>query len=238
MNFLNFLLLLSASLFLPVTGCEDSSSVQAAANLPEVALYDQAVPENDPVDDDWFSDTAMIGHSLMRGMEGYSGLDTPDYYTLSGSSVSQLLSSSEVELPGGGQGKLSTALGEQSYERVYLFMGVNEICGDLSTLKADYQQLLDLVRETSPEASIYVLAVTPVTRNKAAGGTFTLERISAYNEMLLDLCGEQECWYVDTYECFAGEDGYLPSGASSDGIHLKKEQYPVLRDYLKSHTVD
>ena len=238
MRFLNFVMLISATLFLPITGCEEPAEVQVTAELAPTAVYDQAVPESETVDDDWFSNTAMIGHSMMRGVEAYSGLETPDYYTLSGSSVSELLYSDEVSRPDGTQGTLSGALAGKTYERFYLFMGINEVCGDLTELKEDYRQLIELVRSSSPDTPVYVLSVLPVTRSRDGQGTFTLARIERYNAMLLELCGEESCWYVDLSHDFTDDVGYLPSEFSSDGIHLKQEQYVTLVDLLKTHTVD
>lgn len=238
MRFLNFVMLLSATLFLPMTGCDEPAEVQVSAELPSSAVYDQAVPETEPVEDAWFANTAMIGHSMMRGIEVYSGLETPDYYTLSGSSVSELLYSDEVEFPGGTQGSLSTALAAQTYERFYLFMGINEVCGDLEALKEDYLQLITLLRKTSPDAVIYVLSVLPVTQDKALQGTFTQDCIKAYNNMLLELCAEEKCWYVDLYGPFADEEGFLPASSSTDGIHLKQAEYITLVNELKTHTAE
>ena len=225
-------------LCLLLTGCQAQTS--RAPTYAEMVLPtdDGAVPVDLPcaVDDDWFSDTAMIGHSLMHGMQLYSGLETPDYYTLTGGSVSQLLSGSEVTLPGGGTGALADALEGKDYRRFYLFMGINEIANPMDNLRRDYERLVDLVLNNAPEAEVYVLAVLPVTREKASGGVFTLERILDYNEMLQGVCDSYGCYYVDLYECFAGEDGYLPSSASTDGVHLTQSQYPVLLDYLKTHT--
>lgn len=211
------------------------ASGSAAEIIPK---EDPVVPLREAVDDEWFSNTAMIGHSLMEGMRLNSGLDTPDYYTLVGASVSVLLSSSEVRLPDGSYGVLSDALAGTGYDHVYLFMGINEIDGALDTLRGSYQQLLDLVRANVPSADIYVLAVLPVTKEKAAEGVFTIDKITAYNGMLQELCAEQGCWYVDTYNFYADKDGYLPSSASSDGVHLYAGEYPELLRYIKRHTAE
>ena len=117
-------------------------------------------------------------------------------------------------------------------------MGINEIDGALDTLRGSYQQLLDLVRANVPSADIYVLAVLPVTKEKAAEGVFTIDKITAYNGMLQELCAEQGCWYVDTYNFYADKDGYLPSSASSDGVHLYAGEYPELLRYIKRHTAE
>lgn len=244
----SFLLFLCAAALLLLAGCglpaspyepagPADTAQPATGGPPEVVpKEDPVVPLRDAVDDEWFANTAMIGHSLMEGMRANSGLTTPDYYSLTGASVSVLLSSYEVHLPNGGYGSLSDAMEGTDYDHVYLFMGINEVSGALEGLKSDYQRLLDLVREKSPHADIYVLAVLPVTADKAAEGVFTLERITAYNGMLRELCAEQGCWYVDVYDFYADADGYLPSTASNDGVHLYAGEYPELLRYIKRHT--
>lgn len=222
---------------LPVGGSTQPSAPSEPASSHSPTPAPAPMPSmHDAVDDGWFSNTAMIGHSLMEGMRVNSGLDTPDYYTLVGASISRLLSSSEVCLPDGSFGSLEDALEGTDYEHVYLFMGINEIDGDLGALKSEYQRLLDLVERCAPDADIYVLAVLPVTRSKADEGIFTLDRITAYNGMLQELCAEQGCWYVDVYSFYADLDGYLPDTASNDGIHLYAGEYPELLRYIKRHT--
>jgi len=199
--------------------------------------YGSPLPELTAVDDQWFANSAMIGHSLMQGMDLYSGLETPDYYTQVGATASSIQYSKEVTLPDGSTGTLAQGLEGKTYERFYLFFGINEVGDDVETLRADYQELLDLVWENSPEADVYILNVLPVTESKAAEGVFTLEKITAYNQMLSELCEENACWYVDLYSCFANASGYLSSKKSSDGIHLYPAQYLVLSDYLKTHAI-
>lgn len=222
----------------PETAGPEDASPASASPAEIVPKEDPVVPLREAVDNEWFSNTAMIGHSLMEGMRLNSGLDTPDYYTLVGASVTGLLSSSEVCLPDGSYGTLAGALAGTSYDHVYLFMGINEIDGALDALHQQYQRLIDLVRSTVPSADIYVMAVLPVTRDKAAGGVFTIDRITAYNGMLQELCTQQGCWYVDVYNYYADKDGYLPSSASNDGVHLYAGEYPELLRYIKRHTAE
>lgn len=245
----SFLLLLCAAALALLAGCGLPAPVPTGSAAPAgpaasesgpeiVPKEDPVVPMRDAVDDEWFANTAMIGHSLMEGMRANSGLDTPDYYSLTGASVSVLLSSGEVHLPDGSYGTLAGGLSGTDYDHVYLFMGINEVGGALDTLESDYQRLLDLVREKAPHADIYVLAVLPVTEYKAAEGVFTVERITAYNEMLQTLCARQGCWYVDVYNFYADPNGYLPASASTDGVHLYPGEYPELLRYIKRHTAE
>lgn len=233
--------LIAALSLLPLGGCAQLSDDLAALPLDSVVdevtvEYGTPLPERAAVSDEWFENTAFIGHSMIQGLAGYGGLKQPDYYYLSGASVKTLLTSKQLTLPNGATGSLSSALSGKTYQRVYLMVGINEVAGTLSSLKSDYQSLIELVRRYNPEAEIYVLAVLPVSSEKNAAGTFTIARITAYNSMLQELCREQECWYVDLYTCFADENGCLPSSTTSDGIHLKSAQYAVLLDYLRTHT--
>lgn len=238
------LALVAALSLMPLGACTDPSenieTLTPEESVEVVVPVDYSIPLSlsEAVSDEWFEDTAFIGHSLIQGFSGYSGLTQPDYYYLAGSSVKNLLSSGNVTQPDESQGTLASGLAKQTYQRVYLMMGINEVAGQRASLKADYLELINLVRAYNPDAEIYVLAVLPVSYNKSAAGTFTITRILAYNEMLRELCGEEQCWYVDLYSCFANEDGYLPSAATSDGIHLKAAQYKVMLDYLRTHTAE
>ena len=236
--------LLTALSLMPLGACSDETFTEPESPPPLVEVqpseepldYGAPLPKNDPVDDEWFSNTAFIGHSLIYGFSEHGGLPEADYYYLAGSSVRNLMSSDQVNLADKSKGTLVSGLENKTYERIYLMMGINEIAGQRSQMKADYVKLIDLVRTYNPDAEIYVMAVIPVSYAKSSAGTFTLERILAYNEILLEICVEQECWYVDTYSCFANEDGYLPAASASDGIHLKSEQYKIMLEYLRTHT--
>lgn len=237
------LALITALSLLPLEGCVLSEVEVATPVIPEeppavVVEYEYGVPlpESDPVDDEWFEDTAFIGHSLIQGFSAYSGLNQPDYYYLAGSSVKTLLSSSQVSQPGG-TGTLRSGLKKQSYDKIYLMMGINEVSNKMSTSRSDYLSLITLVRDYNPDADIYVLAVLPVSARKASGGVYTIENITAYNTMLMELCAEQNCWYVDLYSYFADENGCLPSSVASDGVHLNPKQYSIMLEYLRTHTV-
>lgn len=229
------------ALLLLLSGCgeygSEKTSPGTGSHAPDHSEGAQAF-SSEPIHVDSFSNSAMIGHSLMQGLEAYGNLDGPDYYTLSGASVSQLLESTKVSLPSGSKGSLADGLEGKSYERIYLFMGINEISGDLSALKKDYGQLLDLVCAGSPGADVYILAVMPVTQVKAAEGTLTLDRIWAYNDMLQELCQERDCRYVDLYSWFADENGYLPLADSTDGVHLQPKAYQSILDCLNANTTD
>lgn len=239
--------LITAMSLVPLSACvpdevpESFLSASVEETVPpsaaESAEYGVPLAAHEAVDDDWFEDAAFIGHSLILGLSEYSGLDTADYYSLSGSSARTIVRSSSVSLPDNKTGTLESGLSQHSYNKLYLMIGINEVCNDLEWLKVDYLNFLDLVRKYNPNADVYVLAVAPVTRTKDAGGTFTIENILNYNDMLKELCAEEGCWYIDTYTAFADSEGFLPSSSSPDGIHLTVSAYKEMLEYIRTHTL-
>lgn len=201
--------------------------------------YTQPVPEGDLQGDDWFDNTAIIGHSLMEGFEAFSNLyaDT-HYFTATGLSAAGTLSYSKFDLPDGGKGTLEKGLGQQEFDKVYIMLGTNEISSSSERFQQNMKGILDLVRETQGEdIPIYLISLTPTTRKKSDSTPFNKSNTVRLNEALLSLAEEEQCYYVDLYSCLADEDGYLPAANSTDGVHLTVSQYKVMADYLKSHTV-
>lgn len=209
---------------------------------PTPAAYDyaQPVPESDLLSDDWFDDSAIIGHSLMEGFEGFSGVNANiHYFTATGLSAAGTTGYSKFKLPDGGTGTLKKGLGQREFSKIYIMLGTNEITSSKDRYKANMTAILDVVRETQGEdIPIYILNATPTTKKKSDSTPFNLKNVTKLNEAIAELCEEQKCYLVDVYSCFADENGYLPSENSTDGVHLTASQYKVMANYILSHTVD
>ncbi len=201
--------------------------------------YTQPVPESDPLDDEWFNDSAIIGHSLMEGFEGFAGVRSNiHYFTTTGLSAAGASGYSKFKLPNGGTGTLKKGLGQKQFSKIYIMLGVNEITTSKERYKQNMVAILDIIRETQGEdIPIYILNVTPTTKKKSDSTAFNLKNVTKINEAIAELCEEQECYLVDLYSCFADENGYLPSKISTDGVHITASQYKVMASYILSHTV-
>lgn len=201
--------------------------------------YTQSVPAGEVQTDAWFDDSCIIGHSLMEGFEAFSKVDSNiHYFTSTGLSAAGALGYKKFDLPNGGTGTLETGLSQKQFSKVYIMLGVNEISISSDSYKKNMGGIIDKVRQLQGEdIPIYVINVTPTTRNKSAAGPFNKENVTRLNAALLEVCEEKECYYLDLYSCFADAEGYLPSEKSTDGVHVTAGQYVVMADYLKSHTV-
>ena len=200
--------------------------------------YSQPVPAGDLMGEEWFDDSAIIGHSLMEGFEGFAGLySNVTYFTSTGLSAAGTLGFSKFDRPDGGTGTLKTGLSQREFSKFYVMLGINEISTSNSRFKNNMKAIVDTIRESQSDAPIYILAITPTTEKKSASSPYNKDNILRLNGVLQELCEEEKCYYVDLFECFADENGYLPAEKSTDGVHLAAGQYKVMADYLKSHTV-
>jgi len=101
-------------------------------------------------------------------------------------------------------------------------------------------ELVQLVRQTQPNARIYLLSVPPVTQalsEREDNVSFTRENVIAFNQTLKTLAGEQGVRYLDIFSLLADSQGYLPEDAATyDGIHILAAQYSIIKGYLRTHT--
>ena len=193
--------------------------------IPEPAWWPGVMPAEYPAGDDFFADAAFIGNSLMVGFEAYSGITTGDYFA----TVSASVFSAEPLLAG---------LYEKSYGKVYVLLGINEIGGDSEVFRDAYRSMIAEIQAAQPAADIYILALTPVTAAKSGSDSFfNMTRIWMYNGVLFEIASEMNCYFLDLCSALADETGFLPSYASSDGVHFTPDYYSVWLEHLRTHYI-
>ena len=224
-------------------------------NIPDASVrFGEPVPESAAVPDSYFDDACFIGHSMVVGMSNYFRLPNADFFAVNGVSASWLLSNpyftlEQTETDENGKtkpvvGTLAQALEENAgkYGKVYIMLGTNELGGEESHLRqyaGSMEKIVDLVRETQPQAKVYLLSILPVSEKRSEKDAhFNRENVLAFNARLRQLSADKQVYFVDTFSVLADAEGYLPEGSClSDGIHILAPQYAMLKAYLKSHTV-
>lgn len=234
------------------TPSPDTADSPAPAQTPEPSAAPEATPEPtpepepeyagpdlaecEPVEDDFFSDAAFLGNSLVDGLSRYGGMSQGSFYAATSASVVNVDMTCNSYLENGDKATLVDALTESSYGKIYILLGINEIGFDPDYFSQLYGALLDRIRQDEPDSDIYIMSLSPVTEACSDySDVFNMERIGLYNDKLYALAQEKECYYVDLCHALAGEDGYLSEADSTDGIHLKPEKYPDWAQYLRTH---
>ena len=195
------------------------------------------VPESTPVDDSYFADAAFVGDSRTEGLKMYSGLDSSQFFSSVGMDVDKVFTDQVVSL----NGQLLTvaqALEQASYSKVYIMLGMNELGWVYESVFADnYARIIDTIRESHPDATIYVQSILPVSQWKdGSNDIYTNANVVRLQKALVAMCEEKGVNYVNVAEGIQDEQGYLPSEATQDGVHLTPEYCQRWMDYLKTHT--
>ena len=189
------------------------------------------VSAGEPVEADYFEDTIFLGDSRL------SGLTT--HRLISGAVVTAVGVTAQTSLTGeyipkaeeGYATLLEAAQGYGVRGRVYIMLGGE---GEDDFLEG-YAAFLEAVREMYPAAEIYIMAIPPVGRGYPGADSY---RIIAGNTQLAGFAAAQGANFLNIFDAFANEDGYLPYHASRDGFHLSAEYNFILLDFLRVHTAN
>jgi len=207
---------------------------------PESAPIVGLMPEGEPVEEEWFADAAFVGDSRTDGLKLYSGIKGASFFSYKGLSVFNIDDQECIPLDGGRVTALD-ALSRNQYEKVFIMLGINELgYKDTDAFRQAYSDLVAAVKETQPEADIYIQLQPPVNEAVASksgmSAHITNERVLMFNEEITKVSEEHETALVDVWEALVTEEGELPAEITNDGVHMKVGGYKIWYDYLRSHT--
>ena len=189
------------------------------------------------VADSYFDDAAFIGDSRTQGLQLYTGLPNATFYATQGLMVDTFISKKFVKA-GGGKITIPDAMKNQTFKKVYIMLGVNELGWAYEKVFIQkYGEVVDKVKELQPDAKIYVQSILPVTKAKSDGDAiYNNTKISRYNELIEQMCREKGVTYLHVADAVGLDNGALPAGSATDGVHLNREYCYKWLDYLKTHT--
>ena len=207
------------------------------ASVPEYD-YSKPVPASEPKGEDWFSDAAFIGDSRMKGIMNFAKFEYAADFSHVGLTVADVFTKPYIETASGTV-TVSEALQGGTYGKIYMMTGLNELGWyDTDKFIEYYGDMVDLAKQTHPEAQIYVIGIMPVgAKATAEQAHLTNDRVQMFNGLILGMCEAKQVYFVDGFEAVAS-NGSLPDDASPDGVHMEPGYCKMLTDYLLSHTVE
>lgn len=220
---------------IPVT----SEEGEAEGVLPE--------PEPEPeivigrVEEDYFADALFLGDSRTVGLGQYGSLrDIATFYASTGMTIYKIINAEIVEIPDQ-QKKITVeeALQQQSFGKVYIMMGINEVgSGTTESFAKAYGEVIARIQELQPDAIIYIEGILKVSKARSDKGDYiNNEAIEARNEALSQLADGEKIFYLDVNQAVCDEDGGLVKDYTSDGVHLKAKYIALWEEYLKDNAV-
>ena len=230
-------------------GTPPESAVPTAEPTPAAEYnYAQPVPQSRQVDLEYFKDAVFIGDSRMEDFAAFSGIAKyATFYTHIGMTVNHLITEVENKIIrfkiNGENLTLEEAFRKYSdFSKVYIMLGYNELGWPYPEQFINYYvKVLNLIKSVRPDVKIYVECVIPVARQITGIGVDPKmennQNIAVFNRYIQEMCEEQKVYYLNVQEALVDGEGYLPDGAASDGIHLKKEYCLKWLEYIRSHVV-
>jgi len=199
-----------------------------------------SVAQSERKDDSYLENCAFIGDSITSGFSSYKFVPFKNVFAQVGLRTDTVLTS-KFDNTDSGSVTLLDGLKTLSPESVYIMLGSNGISWqDNEKMITQYGELIDSIRETLPDAQIYIMSVTPVgskKENLEDEKKILNTQIDSYNLRLVDLASKKDAAYLDINTMLKGSDGRLPEDVSSDGMHLNKATYEKIIEYILTHTV-
>ena len=206
---------------IPTETPEPTATPWPGPDIPEQAV---------PVGKEYFDDAAFLGNSVLSGLWIYDHEDLfPDdkgqWFMDDGLTVLSAMPYAEQMADG-------------NYGKIYVGFGNNEMSYDRTALREAYNMLIDKLQADHPDAVIYLVSATPVSRWKSSNSSsFTRELVQSYNEMVKAIAKERQVWYLNAYSVLCDEEGYLPADVTNDGTHFTPAHYDLWFEYMKTHYI-
>ena len=222
---------------------EASSSSEESSSEPEnsAVAFGQPVPESERVTSAYFDDAVVIGCSLTTGIQLYYSLPDTTVLASVGININNIFTNEVISDGNGGQQTILDAAKDIQPAKIYTMLGTNGLkgLGPEETVRY-YRQLVQQLKADHPDSIIYVQSLMPINEEIFAanyGYELTNAEIDECNELLMQMAGEEEVYFVNCAEAIKDENGELPAEFTTDGLHFRGEYYNKWIDYLKEHTV-
>lgn len=181
---------------------------------------------------------AFIGDSRTQGLIMYTGLTKINDYSYIGLMVDTAIKKEFVKTSDGKKVTLLEDMKNKDINTVYIMLGVNELGWAYpEVFKLKYKELIEKIREIKPNVNIYVQSIIPVTKEIDSTNKYiNNNRIRKYNDLIKELANELDVKYLDVASALVNDEGYLPSQASTDGIHVDRDYCLKWLEYLKNNS--
>lgn len=122
-------------------------------------------------------------------------------------------------------------------EYLLITLGVNGISFlDKEGFKESYTNLVNTVKEKSPNTKIILNSIYPVSASYDTSSGISNEKIDAANVWVEEVANETGLKYLDSASALKDADGALPDKyGNNDGLHLGPDGYNVVIDYIRTH---
>ena len=193
------------------------------------------VPESEPKPQEYLAKCAFVGETNIYNL-GEDNLLQP-FSVYASEKLTLENYAKEYVLLNGTTIRILSAINAASCP-IYLMFGTESLFTQPTDQTAEqFKILMKSVMAQAPEAPVYVMAIPPVTYVAENSETPLLNStIDDYNSRLLELCNDENIYFIDTNTAMKNNDGKLdPTLAEEDGVHLNADGGRKLLEYVLNH---
>ncbi len=213
----------------------DTSVPKLEENVYNSSVFDPPpfgfLDVTDKVSDDYFADAVIFGDSIAAGF--IYAATIPGIFVSKSSTNTVNIHTETIN----GRTLVESLLAQDA-SKYYIELGINEVSyRPPEEYKENMRKLISMIREKNPSSIIYLQSLMPIAYSTEVETNISKAKIDAYNETLVTLAEEENCYYLNVNGYLAEENGYLAEGVASDGIHFGVPYYRKWEDYLRVHAV-
>lgn len=199
-------------------------------------------PTNKPVDtpnkdiSPTMKGALFIGDSRTVGLMEYAGIEEADFFATVGMSVYNIYKNN-ADVAGIGEISLTELLDTNTYDKIYLMLGINEVGYKIDPTIKKYGELISFIKEKEPGAVVFVQANIHVSKERSdVDKVINNKALNNFNANIKTLANNKDIFYLDVNPLFDDEEGNLSTGASGDGVHLYAKYYEQWGQWLERQT--
>ncbi len=181
-------------------------------------------------------ESLLIGESRVVGLADYGDMHGAHFFSSVGMTVYNA-AEVRISVPNVGKVLLEELLNGRKYDKIYLMLGINELGCQFQQTVEQYENLVNLIQKTQPEAKLFLMANLHVTQAWSdTDKTINNPAIDRFNEAISSLADDKTVFYLDANSLFDDETGSLTEQESADGVHLVAEGYGKWGRWLEAQT--
>ena len=207
----------------PSTEHKNDSSPTAG---PPQAGTKTPLPDN-PKD---MSQVVLMGNSCLLSLKDYSALPDSRIYAKVGLTVTKLLDCTDPQ----SAKTYSQIIESGGFEKLVIMVGENELGWNPDIFAQKLYELSIEIYKLNPGIKLYLHAITPISRTASDKNEYgaNMQSIKLFNQKIKDTASAAGAGYIDPAPVLSDKDGFLPSDAAADGIHLEPKYTKIWADYL------
>ena len=187
-----------------------------------------------------FVGDSLTAHLINRGVLT-GGTDTKQVWRCENNmmNLNSEVTAAKIIYPGTGEKMtVAEAAARAKPEIMIITLGTDWGVSYLSEteFKACYTALVKAIQKASPKTKIILQSIFPVTAGCTA---LDNTKIDTANTWVKAVAAENGCYYLDTQSILKDERNCLKENycKSSDGIHMGREAYVAILEYIRTHAL-